>query len=321
MKRQTLRVLLVEDDPDDFLIIDDLLSDIDDSPYALKWVDTYSKALQAIREEIYDVCLVDYHLGGKTGLDFLVDLETEGKDIPVILLTGNRDRRVDIAAMQAGAADFLAKGKFDADLLERSIRYAIERSRLINALNEIAIRDELTGLYNRREMDRLMDDEFARCERYDCPFSLILLDIDNFKQVNDTYGHLVGDQVLKQLANIIKANVRLADRPIRFGGEEFALLLPETSESKGHTLAERLRKAVEGQPFVCNMENGEDASVEITISLGVADYPDSTQNKEALLTAADEALYVAKRSGRNQTVVFRSIDQKIKPGSPNRQKV
>ena len=146
MNRQTLRVLLVEDDEDDFFIVDDLLSDIQDTNYELTWVNSYNRAVKIIYQEVFDVCLVDYRLGDKTGLDLLAEIKENGCDIPVILLTGMSDRQVDLAAMQAGAADFLVKGKIDAQVIERAIRYAIERTRLIKALNDLAIRDDLTGL-------------------------------------------------------------------------------------------------------------------------------------------------------------------------------
>ena len=310
---EAIKVLLVEDDEDDYLIIQDLLDDVQDFSYELNWVPSYPEALQAIRRKHYDIYLVDYRLGGRTGLDLLEELNGEHAGLPVILLTGIGDRQIDMAAMQAGAADFLIKGQFDANLLERAIRYAMERTRLINTLNEIAIRDELTGLYNRRELNRLLDDEVDRYERYGHPVSLIMVDIDHFKAVNDTYGHPVGDQVLKQFAQIIRDVGRSVDRSIRFGGEEFSILLPETSVDKASIVAERLRTSVAKHVFICDLEDGTQEKIQITISLGVSELPGDVDGKDVLVFAADRALYVAKQKGRNQTVVYRNIDQKTLP--------
>ncbi len=315
MNRQTLRVLLVEDDEDDFFIVDDLLSDIQDTNYELTWVNSYNRAVKIIYQEVFDVCLVDYRLGDKTGLDLLAEIKENGCDIPVILLTGMSDRQVDLAAMQAGAADFLVKGKIDAQVIERAIRYAIERTRLIKALNDLAIRDDLTGLYNRREMKRLMDEEIERYQRYGHPLSLTLLDIDHFKRVNDTYGHPVGDQVLNKLAQIIRESIRSVDRPIRYGGEEFAIILPETPEHEAYKVAERLRENVATGEFVCELKDETLESILITISLGIAELPGDAAHPKALVNAADQALYSAKNNGRNQTKVYREIDQKTKPVS------
>ncbi len=313
MDDKPIRVLLVEDDEDDYLIIQDMLDDIQDTAYKLYWAKSYDESLQIISRETFDVFLVDYRLGEYTGLDLLEALNGERIDLPIILLTGIRDRQIDMAAMKGGAADFLVKGQFDENLLERAIRYAIERTRLIKKLNEMAIRDELTGLYNRREMKRLLDDEFERYERYGYHVSLIMLDIDHFKSVNDTFGHQVGDQVLKQVSQIIKDVVRSVDRTIRFGGEEFSILLPETIVDEALNVAERLRKGVESNNFNCKIEDGSQCEIQITISLGLAELPGDTENKDVLVFYADRALYVAKEAGRNQTVVYRNIDQNTKP--------
>ncbi len=313
MNEKIIKVLLVEDDEDDYLIIQDLLDEIQDSTYKLDWAKSYADALEVISQESFDVYLVDYRLGKRTGLDLLEALNGERIGMPVILLTGISDRQIDMAAMQSGAADFLIKGQFDDNMLERAIRYAMERTRLINAINELAIRDELTGLYNRREMNRLLDEDVDRFNRYGRPVSLVMLDIDRFKRVNDTYGHPVGDQVLVQLSRIIRDTVRTVDRSIRYGGEEFAIILPETHEAEANKVAERLRVNVAENAFDCELEDGTHKQISVTISLGLAEIPQDVVTQKALLVAADQALYAAKQGGRNQTVLYRSIDQKTRP--------
>lgn len=310
MERKFIKVLLVEDDEDDYLIVKDLLEEIQDTSYRLIWVQNYTEAQETIEQKNFDVLLVDYRLRKRTGLDLLKELNGKSKKMPVIFLTGMSDRRVDLAAMQAGAADFLVKNQLDANLLERAIRYAMERTRLLNTLNELATRDELTGLYNRREMDRFLDKELERFQRNNHPVSLILLDIDHFKNVNDSFGHHVGDQVLKQLSKMISNITRSVDFVIRYGGEEFSIVLPDTPGKDAFKVAERLRKNVADNDLICVLDDGTKENISITISLGVAELPNDVITKKALLIAADQALYASKEQGRNQTVAYQSIDLK-----------
>jgi PleD family two-component response regulator len=199
MKTKIINVLLVEDDADDYLIIRDFLNDIRDNSYALSWAKNYAEALEFISQKSFDISLVDYRLGLQNGIELLVQIKKEHKDLPVILLTGLSDRKVDITAMQIGASDFLMKDQIDPRILERSIRYSIEQTRLINALNELSIHDELTGLYNRREMDRIMDEEIERFKRYQEPFSLnviTFLPSPSFWQADARHDTIINRMIL-----------------------------------------------------------------------------------------------------------------------------
>jgi diguanylate cyclase (GGDEF)-like protein len=303
MIMDTIHILLVEDDEDDRLIIQEYLAEIEENSYQLVWAKKCQGALDLISEKSFDIALIDYRIGPENGLDLLVEIKKDHPELPVILLTGSGDRKVDLAAMQIGAADFLMKGQIDARILERSIRYAIEHTCLIKTLNEISIHDQLTGLFNRREMDRLLEQELERVHRYGHPFSLIMIDIDHFKSVNDQYGHPIGDQVLRWLADIMKARVRKTDRCIRFGGEEFAIILPETKKENALIVAEWLRKKIAESPFWVKYPDGTQVEISITISLGIADAPGYAKDKDRLIQAADQALYQAKKNGRNQVVI------------------
>lgn len=154
--------------------------------------------------------------------------------------------------------------------------------------------DPLTGLHNRRHFDELLGQMIKQTDRFGDPVALIMADVDHFKNVNDTWGHDAGDEVLKSLAETLKAGVRDADICSRFGGEEFAIVLPKTTLQGAAELADRLRKQVETKPVVVNGE-----PISVTISCGVACYPDGVITKEALFAAADRALYEAKSAGRN----------------------
>ncbi|MDQ6695570.1 MAG: diguanylate cyclase [Chloroflexota bacterium] len=183
-----------------------------------------------------------------------------------------------------------------------------ERRRSEEVLRESAILDEVTGLYNRRAMNKMLSDEIERARRYERPLSLVMIDIDHFKRVNDTYGHQVGDEVLRWLADLLKATLRSTDRVARYGGEEFTVILPETEYSHAFNVAETLRHAVELNPFTSRSQEGDTISIPATVSLGVADISALDHSTGALIHAADQALYTAKREGRNRTKVFTTGD-------------
>jgi len=164
------------------------------------------------------------------------------------------------------------------------------------ALRELATHDGLTALYNHHTFYVLLGDELARAQRFNRPLSLLLLDIDHFKRVNDTHGHQAGDAVLKRLSELLGREARAIDRVCRYGGEEFTVILPETDLEAAALIAERLRASVEAQPF--DVEAG--APLRITVSIGVASWPLQGEGVDTLVAAADTALYAAKRSGRNR---------------------
>lgn len=164
------------------------------------------------------------------------------------------------------------------------------------ALADLSTLDGLTGLYNYREFHRRLAEEVQRSLRYDHPFSLLILDIDGFKAVNDTHGHLAGDEALRRFAALIRQEVRPADDVARYGGEEFAILLPETAGPGAFAMAERIRDIVTSHPIPI----APGRSVGLTVSIGVATYPHDADSDEKLIGAADQALYAAKNGGRNR---------------------
>jgi two-component system cell cycle response regulator len=162
-------------------------------------------------------------------------------------------------------------------------------------LEDLSTLDGLTGLYNYREFHRRLADEVQRSWRYGRPFSLLILDIDGFKAVNDTYGHLAGDEALRGVAALIRQEVRPVDEVARYGGEEFAILLPETAGPGAFAMAERIRDIAATHPITIAPER----TVGLTVSIGVATYPHDADSEEKLIGAADQALYAAKNAGRN----------------------
>jgi diguanylate cyclase (GGDEF)-like protein len=197
----------------------------------------------------------------------------------------------------SGAYDGAAAGLVQAIANQAAI--AIENARLFSQVQLLAVTDTLTGLYNRRYFFEFAVQEFERSRRYARPLSVLMLDIDHFKKVNDTYGHLVGDRLLSELAKQCKSTLRDADVMARYGGEEFVVLLPETPARLALLAAERLWKAIAGVQL-----DVEGQTVSVSVSLGVAELDSGCPNLEALLGRADQALYRAKIAGRGQILMW-----------------
>jgi diguanylate cyclase (GGDEF)-like protein/PAS domain S-box-containing protein len=188
-----------------------------------------------------------------------------------------------------------------------------DRKRTEETLRHLATRDELTGLYNRREMGFLLQGELARSRRYHHFLSVMILDLDRFKTINDTYGHQVGDDVLREVAKLVQENIRAGDSAARYGGEELAVIMPETTGSGAFKVAERIRQAVAAQPFKNPQGSTRTLPVRTTISTGIACFPGDADNQSALIVAADRALYRAKEEGRNRSVMFNASTFSTQP--------
>ncbi len=204
------------------------------------------------------------------------------------------------AAYSAGAIALGAAGLLFGFFywLVGSIGRRLERQE--HMLEELATHDGLTGLYNHRTFHTLLGDELARATRFGRPASLLMLDIDRFKSVNDTHGHQAGDAILRGLSSLLTRQARAIDRVCRYGGEEFTVILPETDADIALNIAERLRATVERQPF----DIGEGRAVHINVSIGVASFPSQAESADALVAAADAALYAAKQAGRNRVARY-----------------
>jgi len=198
----------------------------------------------------------------------------------------------------------------DVKLLEAIALYsavAIERRIYYQSsidLRRISITDPLTTLLNRRYFEERIAEEMERSKRHRQPFSLIILDIDNFKNLNDSYGHLYGDEILKTTTSVIRRCVRIIDIAARYGGEEFAIILPTTDKNDAGIIAERIRSEIEAT--VCLVKD-TGTTLNITVSLGIASFPEDASAAEELINNADRALYRAKSQGKNKVVIFGSV--------------
>ncbi len=265
------------------------------------------EGFKILLSEKVDIVLCDLEMPGMDGYKFLrmVASREELMDIPVIMLTSHEDQESKIRGLEAGASDYVTKPFFPAELLARvkvqlKIKSLQDRLKQSNQqLKELSQTDALTGLANRRHLMEILSTEFERSRRNNVHFSLLMIDLDHFKKVNDTYGHQEGDVVLRSLAELMHCHLRQYDTAARFGGEEFSLILPETDPVEAAGVAERMRKAIAKMAFT-----GEIEKLQITASIGVATSPNSKINHaEDLLRAADDALYEAKSNGRNRVEI------------------
>lgn len=309
------RVLLVEDDPLQAEATKELLIT---AGYEVLWANDGVNAIKIVKGEKPDIILLDVILPGLDGYEVCrwLKLEDSTKGIPVIMLTIKKDLSDKISGLQIGADDYLPKpynalelnARIYASLRNKALQDELKMKNsqleeLLYKVEYMAITDALTGLYNRRRFHDVLTKEFERSKRYNTPFSLTMLDIDHFKGINDGFGHLAGDLVLKQVAKVIQKSIRDIDTASRYGGEEFMLILPNTDAKGSIHVAERIRTAVESHSFE-SLNNGK-----ITISIGISGMPDSLLNNEdRLIRCTDIALYRAKEKGRNRVEVAQGKD-------------
>ena len=258
------------------------------------------QALAILRSKSLCCCLVSDQLTADGGLVFLKELRRaeSGEDIPVIVMTDSGDEQVAAEVIRNGAQDYLVKGDITAQTIWHSIHNAIYTCELQAKLRRLAHSDDLTGLLNRSLfLDRLQT-AIDQCDRYQQSCSLLYIDVDNFKQVNDQYGHDAGDLLLKTVGERIRQNCRISDSAARLGGDEFAILLGHINEVDTHAAAEKILQKV-SEPVVLDAQN-----LQVSLSIGIAHYPDTAKNLQELMKQADEAMYRAKQTGKARYFQF-----------------
>ena len=286
MTQAPRRVLLIDDDRAQARIVEAAFGKFQGERFELHWAPTYEDGLLALRGGGFTACLLDYQLGPRDGLELLREAVRLGVNTPVIFLTAETSGDVDTQALNAGALDYLVKFEISPRGLERSLRYALRLHETLSELRRLATRDMLTALFNRREGMRLLEVEVERVRSSGLPVSALLIDVDNFKGVNDTLGHSGGDRMLAAVSKKLLGAVREVDSVVRWGGDEFAIWLTETDAVKARLVAENIVKSV--RELGC------------TVSIGVAQWNKDRTDAADLLAAADKALYEAKDAGRNR---------------------
>ncbi len=299
----TRKVLLIDDDRLQFRLTQAHFKSFQTDLYELDWAATYEEGITRLLSGDYVACLLDYQLGERDGLQLIREAMTQGCRTPIVFLTAETADRVDIAAMNAGALDYLVKGEITPRMIERSLRYASKLGDTLEALRRLATRDQLTGLLNRREFDRIIQEERERALRFGHALGLVMVDIDHFKSINDSHGHPAGDVVLREISRRVASQVRTVDRVARFGGEEFAVILMQTDLESARDVARRICQAAARDPVLAT----DTVALNVTVSAGVAVLPDDARTEAALVAAADRALYAAKKRGRNRAEIFREL--------------
>jgi diguanylate cyclase (GGDEF)-like protein len=300
-KNSDINVLIVDDDLSVRNTMDEYIANAGFSTLAAS---SAEEALELIEKNNFAVVITDIRLPGLGGLELTkVIKQKNGSD--VIVVTGYSDDYSYEEAINIGASDFVIKPVRLEELLLRLRRVlnerqlSSERTRMMQKLQKLATTDGLTKLYNSRSFYSQLELEVDRYNRYKHPLSLLLLDIDNFKEFNDNFGHLEGDKVLVRFSQIIKSCLRTNDSAYRYGGEEFTVILPETNGDEAKTVAQRIRSSLETEKF----KPIPDKNAKITISIGVTQYFPK-EELSAFIRRADKAMYLSKKNGRNRVSVL-----------------
>ncbi len=310
-----MRILVVDDEPTLRSVISQVLTEDghEDTEAA-----NGEEAKEKFRRDPYPLVLTDIVMGEMSGLDLLNEVKTLEPSSVVVLMTSHASLKSAQAAIRSGADDYLIKPFDELEVISsvvnratqkirqvdrnRSMMETLKRSteelqRVNETLFDAAHHDPLTGLHNLRHFRDVLDSEISRCARHERVFSLLFVDVDHFKRYNDTYGHLAGDEILKQIAGILADRARRSDVVARYGGEEFVAILPETTKEGALELAESVRSIVAAYPF----EGQESQPLNrVTVSVGVASFPEDGTDALAIIDYADRALYEAKRLGRDR---------------------
>lgn len=316
-------VLIIDDNEDDYFILERYLNEKFDVIYD----EGQNDIIPLIKENQPNCILLDYNLGHLEGLELLKIIKSEDdfSNISVIMLTNERKPNIIVECIKNGAIDYLMKDKINREDLDIAVNRAIVETNLNIKIKEqqkeitrLIRVDPLTGLFNRRYFIERVEEEIKRCERGGSFFSMTIIDLDHFKMVNDVYGHLIGDEILKVVATCLKENLRSTDYICRYGGDEYIVVLIEGTISKSDTTMEFHTNKI---MLILNKINNKvknylktlpENKVIVTASAGMAWYKKSKSNYNNIFEEADQCLYFVKEAGRKNMAFMPIIDQKPK---------
>ena len=286
-------ILVVEDDENIFQVLNKTF--IGDR-YKLWRVTTGKEALNLIKEIHFVAIISELHIADIDGIELIKRIKKIDPRVNIIVLTAYSFVHLSVKALEAGAYAYLLK-PLNSEELKLILRRSIENTCLLIQVGkkkyyqDISILDGLTSVYNHRRFHEILEWQIDHMKRLPQAFSLFIIDIDNFKKYNDTHGHVEGDKVLHNVAQLLVTLTRDTDTVFRYGGEEFTVIMPQTPNQEAQIVGQRLIEGVRRQSS-------------ITISIGLSTFPDDTHVKEVLVVKADKALYRAKRLGRDQLCVY-----------------
>ncbi len=292
-----VNVLFVEDDAKYANLLTKRMRHQANPAFRVEHVSRLDLAIEHLKHRRADVILLDLSLPDSRGLETLTRIHLQAPDVPVVVSTGLDDEESGVEAVERGAEDYLIKGRSSSQTVLKALRYALERGKQRAALKNLSLTDELTKLYNRRGFMALAQHQIELTRRTNAGFLLFFIDLDNFKIINDTYGHAMGDQALIDFANILKETFRESDVLARLGGDEFAGLAIQVQDSVAMALIDRLHKNIEdyhldsAHPF------------RLSVSAGVEKYePGDPRSVDELLSRADDKMYASKAQTKSGTV-------------------
>ncbi|WP_151734582.1 diguanylate cyclase [Paenibacillus tengchongensis] len=304
--RPQFEVLIIEDDVE---LVAFLRESLEKDNYYVSIALSAERGLKLFYENKPDMLLLDIMLPDKSGIDVLRQIVEKAKKerIPILIFSGEHSRELQLYAYSLGVMDYIRK-PVDIELLLALIR---NRFVLKQEWQEAVVIDELSGAFNRKYFNQTLKQLFSDYKRTEREFTLALFDLDHFKRVNDTYGHLVGDEVLQRFAEVVKKSIRLEDTFCRYGGEEFALFMPHTGAAASLQVIERIRRRFAEVSFSAKNE-----SFKVTFSCGLAAVNESLPHADKLIEEADQALYASKHGGRNRITVYNRMLPGAKGAQP-----
>ena len=289
-----ISLLLVEDNPKEASVIKNMLKEGLQNQFTLTHSRSLGNALDLIQQNQFQAIILDSHLSDGKSFESIPQFLQFCPDAPILILSSVEEEDQAIQAVKSGAQDYLIKGQTSSSTLCRAVRYAMERQRATQRITQLAHYDHLTGLANRGLFYERLNCAVARCHRNDTAIALMFLDLDHFKDINDTLGHDCGDSLLKTVAARIKKCIREIDTGVRLGGDEFAVLLEQiVSIEDVASIAQRILQLL-AQPVIIKQHQ-----LHVTGSLGITIYPWDSANPQELLSHADAAMYRAKAQGGN----------------------
>jgi diguanylate cyclase (GGDEF)-like protein len=287
-----IHVLLVEDNPGDVRLVKEMLSEDAGTDFVLRQVPTVQAALQelASTSSPVDAVLLDLSLPDEKGLATVQRVVAGAGHRVVVVMTGAGDEELGVSAMEAGAQDYLVKGQVDSRLLRRALRFAIERQAVRRQLEDLSIKDDLTGLNNRRGFLVLAEQQLRLARRQRLSSLLLFLDLDGLKVINDTYGHSEGNRALIEAANVLRASLRQSDIVARFGGDEFGAFCVEGAGPEASGVRERLASVL------ATVNAKPDRAYPLSFSIGTLSIPPNDDASiEMLLERVDQLMYREKK--------------------------